>query len=424
MTRDRDTTSSDFEQIQGAVSSRTLLDRIKMHAQYRSMYNPALEFVKDQNLLIYGGYALNSILPDAAKFYDIYELPDLDCFSPTPAEHAQQLANIYVEKGYAAVEVSHGMHVGTFKLAVDLRNIVDFKYVPKSVFDRFVRLSKQQMPLIKKHVPNLELLVAPLDFLRYSIHHEISEPNGNVSRWRKVYERFLLLHKHYPFCYNDSCLKSLFKQYTAKSIRDILETLATYIQDKGLPSVGCSAFVLLLRETGHAVPRYSYVDPKMGYFEVLADSAMETLNDLQSKLQHMYPKHKFTVVRYGEKGDYEHNVPSYTLFYQGKHALVTIHQTVSCHSITKIANIKVGNVDTIIRFLFHYIFNPINPAVDNKKKCMINILYNLVHLPENRKKTLFSRFNLDCYGYQASLNTLRRARSATKRTLFKKTKDI
>jgi hypothetical protein len=31
-----------------------------------------------------------------------------------------------------------------------------------------------------------------------SIYLELSRPRGDVSRWKKVYSRLLLLNKHYP----------------------------------------------------------------------------------------------------------------------------------------------------------------------------------------------------------------------------------
>jgi hypothetical protein len=417
----------DQVRIQDAIAKRELLDRVREHAQYHGMYVPALSFIKENMLLLYGGYAINSILPLENRFYDAYELPDLDCITPTPLEHAEALANLYIQKGYASVEVQRGMKQGTYKLSVDMRSVVDFKYVPESVFKRFQQMSKAQRARILQHVPTFDLPVVPIDFLRYSIHHEISEPNGQIARWTKVYKRFVLLHTTYPFRHEDTkCIERMLKQqYTAQKTQKVLDTMGAYIAEAALPSIGTSALILFLRDAGVQVPAYTYADTQIGYYEVLSESAMETVADLHERISKEFPNHKFTIARYGEKGKYEHNVPFYTLFMDGKTAIVTVHQSVSCHAIVKIGNVKVGNVDTVIRFLFHYIFTPISSRVDTMRKCMINALYNLIAVKAIRSKTMFSRFNLDCYGYQASLDSLRRARQGMgKRILLRKEKPI
>lgn len=415
---------ADLERIDEAMQSRALIVRMQEYAQYHTMYEPALEFVREKKLMLYGGYALNLIFPEGHKIYDTYELPDLDCFSATPLEHAEELAQRYIDKGYALVEVQRAMKVGAYKLYVDMRPILDLKFIPPAVYARFQQLSKAQQTQIAVHNPTLDLHIAPLDFLRYSIHHEISEPHGEISRWGKVYTRFATFYQFYPFTYDGKCLASMLQQYKQPSMRKMLDALGQRIKEGGLPSIGCSAFILFLREAGHKVPEYSYVDPKIGYYEVLSESANETASDLLATMKALFPEAKFTISRYGEKGKYEHNVPFYTLFLNGKKALVTVHQTVSCHAVVKIGSIKLANIDTTIRFLFHYIFTPVSDAVSEKRKCMINILYNLVQTEENRKKSMFTRFNLDCYGYQASIDTLRRARKDMKRVLFQKQKPL
>jgi len=39
---------------------------------------------------------------------------------------------------------------------------------------------------------------APPNFLRMGMYLELSRPDGDVSRWEKVYKRLILLNKHYP----------------------------------------------------------------------------------------------------------------------------------------------------------------------------------------------------------------------------------
>ena len=49
------------------------------------------KFIKDNNLICYGGIAINNILPEEAQFYDKEaEIPDYDFFSSTAFDDAKE----------------------------------------------------------------------------------------------------------------------------------------------------------------------------------------------------------------------------------------------------------------------------------------------------------------------------------------------
>ena len=61
-------------------------------------------FIKKQDLVCYGGTAINNILPEEAQFYDKKtEIPDYDFYSPNALEHAKHLADEFYENGYSEV---------------------------------------------------------------------------------------------------------------------------------------------------------------------------------------------------------------------------------------------------------------------------------------------------------------------------------
>ena len=63
------------------------------------------KFIKEKQLICYGGTAINNILPKQDQFYnkDI-EIPDYDFFSHDALVHAKELADIYKKEGFIEIE--------------------------------------------------------------------------------------------------------------------------------------------------------------------------------------------------------------------------------------------------------------------------------------------------------------------------------
>merc|ERR1712065_114642 len=58
-------------------------------------------FIKNNNLVCYGGTAINNILPKRDQFYNFdIEMPDYDFFSPNAMQDAKKLADQYKKEGY------------------------------------------------------------------------------------------------------------------------------------------------------------------------------------------------------------------------------------------------------------------------------------------------------------------------------------
>ena len=63
------------------------------------------DFLIKKKLIVYGGLAINNILPKHAQFYDrAVEVPDYDFYSQNAMDDAIELANIYYKNGYTEIE--------------------------------------------------------------------------------------------------------------------------------------------------------------------------------------------------------------------------------------------------------------------------------------------------------------------------------
>ena len=171
------------------------------------------KFIKDNNLICYGGIAINNILPKRDQFYKPGEFPDYDFFSNDALNHAKKLADIYSKAGFGNVEAKSGMHYGTYKVYVNFLNIADITQLDDVYYENL----KKNAKVVKG------IMYCPPDFLRMSLYLELSRPKGDVSRWEKIFPRLRLLNKKFPIK-NTKC-KSIKKNIDSKIYEDIKNTL-------------------------------------------------------------------------------------------------------------------------------------------------------------------------------------------------------
>ena len=97
-------------------------------------------FIQKNKLIIYGGTAINDILPKHDHFYDYnYELPDYDFFSMESLEHSKKLADLFVKHGFDNVEAKAGVHFGTYKVYVNNISVADITYLHPELYKSLMK---------------------------------------------------------------------------------------------------------------------------------------------------------------------------------------------------------------------------------------------------------------------------------------------
>lgn len=152
------------------------------------IYDIVRTFIHKKKLLLYGGSAINLLMPQGRKIYKQHDTPDYDVYSFSPKEHAFELADDIVNEGYKFTEVKPGLHKGTFKVFVDFVPVVDITGLSRGIFDRLQKRASHVM----------RLRTVPVDFLKMSIHLELSRPEGHIERWQKIYPRLKTLNELFP----------------------------------------------------------------------------------------------------------------------------------------------------------------------------------------------------------------------------------
>jgi len=322
------------------------------------------QFLKDHPVMCYGGTAINNLLPPEDRFYNPETtVPDYDFYSKTPQEHAMVLANKLSAAGVISVEVKPGIHLGTFKVFADYEGVADITHLDTDIFDR---LWKENVTVEGIHY------VTP-NFLRMSMYLELSRPRGDVSRWKKVYERLGLLNKRYPMV----CPSQVPREDTplADSHRKTIESL---LKKHNIVLLGITASQI---HQGKG-PKWSAPVTILAEAHTLA-KLIEGKKTETHQGSEILPSHTDVL---DENGD----------------IFLRIHETAACHSYHEMANgVKVASIPTMLQFVFAYMYSGVEEDEITHLMCVAQRLVDLANHKEKRRYALLTP--VDCLGTQETL---------------------
>jgi hypothetical protein len=359
------------------------------------------KFLRKKGLMCYGGIALNNILPKKDQFYSEHELPDYDVFSSNPVKDIKEIADIYYANGYDnCYASSNPIHLGSYKLFVNYMGVLDVTAVPPKLYKE----------LYADRVTIDGINYTPVDFLRRSIYNELSNPEGDVSRFEKVFTRIEAVNKHYPIHppeVYDSVSDSVCADVSDASYNILVDTLAKY---------GGIFF------GGYALQVYSkYMPPGVGDFVKKHKQIIYAFIDDPSSVLSMLKsvcdgKHiKITHQKHAAVGDIVGI--HYEIFMDGGLAGV-IYLPIGCHSYNVVKyKTKQINVATIYNILhMYYSFIYINEPYYNRTflKAIADCLYSI---PQTGSGPL-NPFPITCYGHQETRESIFENRSKLYKSLI------
>ena len=359
-------------------SLKEIVEKLTLENDKKAAANPMIrtslkvvaDFLKTHEVMCYGGTAINNLLPAEERFYDPETtIPDYDFYSKMPQEHAMMLADKLKSVGIESVEVKPGMHLGTFKVFADYEGVADITHLDGAIFDR---LWKEDLKRDGIHY------VTP-NFLRMSMYLELSRPQGDVSRWEKVYSRLQLLNAHYPIsCPKDYIIKERpVDDANRKKVERILETkkvvllgiTASQIHD-GRRSIHWAAPITLLAEP-----------------EVAEDLAKGYTTERHEGTE-ILPAH---IDVFDDEGE----------------IFLRIHETAACHSFHQMANgIRVASIPTLLQFMFAYLYADVHEDEISHLICIAQRLVDLAAHKEERRYAILTP--IECIGDQETLIDMKR----------------
>ena len=361
-------------------------------------------FIQKNKLIIYGGTAINNILPKHDHFYDYnYELPDYDFFSMESLEHSKKLADLFVKNGFDNVEAKAGVHFGTYKVYVNNIGVADITYLHPELYKS----------LMNDIIHKKKLLYAPANFLRQSMYLELSRPNGDISRWEKILKRLTLLNKHYPL-----------KLHKCTNIQRKMGS--TTVQDeKKIFNIVKKCFVTddLIFIGGYANALYSKYSPinilkSLPDFDVLSMDPINTCNRVKSQLEKEgFPCTINTYPPIGELIEEHYSIQinnDYVAF---------VYKPNACHSYNEITihgdKIKVGTIDTLLSFYMAFMYADREYYDINRLLCLSTMLFNIQQQNRLKQSGLLKRFSINCYGNQYTLSDIRNEKLQKRKELSK-----
>jgi hypothetical protein len=325
-------------------------------------------FLKSHRVLCYGGTAINNLLPKEEQFYGPDETPDYDFFSETPQEHGMELANQLSAAGIESVEVKPGVHLGTYKVFADYHGVADITFIIPKIFNQ----------LWNEKLTRHGLHYVPPDFLRMSMYLELSRPEGDVSRWEKVYTRLSLLNKRYPI--------------TCKNVPTAPDELSAEQKRATLDMLKHNPIVLL---GFSAVSRHE--KKAVWYTPVTLLAEKETIDKLTKG--HKVETHEASEI-----------LPARTDILDNEGAvLYQFYETQACHSYhTTGEGIRIASIPTLVMFFMALIYS--GESRDDVSR-LLCVAQRLVELADNKPKRRFALLTpSQCLGVQKELLELRRER--------------
>jgi hypothetical protein len=337
------------------------------------------KYMKKNKLIGYGGHALNLYLPPSKQFYNLWDIPDYDFFSPHAIQDCKRLAKelaLHTDE----VEVKAAMFDGTYKIFVNFIPLVDITHLEENLYHVLWKSSRK--------IEGIHYV--PYSYLKMSLYLELSRPLGDVGRWSKVYKRLQLLEEEHPTLIDKAMTQN-------EPPPPFFKTLIQRVQ----PYVLAGEFGLTYYQTMFPV-EYRQKHPRN--VMVFTEDPHEVLSLFQdvSYTLHFY-KNKFINVC-------EVSFEQVPMLY-----IVSLDSCQSYNILERYGKtFKIASYDTVLSTYYALTFLNI-PSLPNL------LLYcSLLTACKDRKTKQMRRFRMPCIGYQPSLEELRRRRGA-KYTVYKKT---
>lgn len=356
----------------------------KNYEKYHHMYDMVVQFLKTQDVLLYGGYAINELMPKKDKIYKENALPDIDIFSPASLKVAKAVVRMFKQRGIEIVNFSEALHPGTYKVYVQGIQIVDITGMSKRAYRKLHKRSVMG--------PSGLRVVDP-QFLRLSLHMILSQSN-NADRWPKVFARLAKFYKHFPptVCKTDD--------------RD----------EKELPTELVEGIYAHLRNTPYVVFGSKEIEAMLGnrpvastkvpWIQIVAD---RNVNQVANEIVNAVPTFSLKTSQVFGGDDFVSNHVFIT--FKGR-KVIGIYSVDACVSFNTWKGLKVATIHTMLRMYLSMMLSTYKhfEIMTDQLECMVNALAVLQQTATSSKRKLLQQLVIECFGSFQGLITLKRER--------------
>jgi hypothetical protein len=403
------------------------------------------EFIMEKGLKLYGGQALHEHLRKLGDgFYESWEFPDYDVFSPDAWNHAKELADRLHDMGYQFVEakasvLNDEVHQ-TYKVGCDMFFILDltqvgclpdelengkcdfcgkskdgkcfslFNYIPAVDVLKY-NPAKDKNPkeytetydyINKTGLEQKKLLMCSSDYLKISMYKEMTQPLQQPERLPKVGTRLQTFLKHFKFDHS-VCKNKDFNREVNESLKPVLKSVAAYIKKNKLINYGATAYNLFVRGNSKNLGQINVPD-----YQAYANDSKQHANNLLKILQRKFKNMTFGVqekIMYWKKTD-THSYTVHVTFNKIRHNYIAVFTDYeNCLPYVQYNGVRYVTIDRM-KFLLYksVVLSDVMDLLEEHKVNYECMLSNLIKLEEdaNKKKkrgsNKFKRIIATCEG--------------------------
>lgn len=373
--------------------------------KYGPLFDELIKFIKTKKCLLYGGYAINSILPKKLKFYGETMLPDLDVMSTDGEKLTKEVVAHFRKVGLKFTSSTEALHPGTHKVYSEGIQLLDITTITNKAYKR---LSKNGVKL------DSGLKTVDPYYLKMTLHILLSQPQDS-SRWSKVLERLVAIYTTYPANTGVGCKKTFKSEAdsltASEDVLTALDESTNWFAEHEYVMFGTDVMVEmidLLPNTKKLLPSGRPFIFK-GIAPVSALVEKDETEQIAKKMLTMVGKDTFKLDVY-QPDDF---LPAHThiVHIASGQPIISVYEAPACVSYINYKNMRVASIHTLIRMTMCHEFSKSDSA--SLYKCFSNVLAVLVLdtlAGKKQKSKLLEQFHVDCYGYQPGLVTLRRMR--------------
>lgn len=389
-----------------------------MQMQVYTELKPILRIVEDiiikHKCVLYGGTALNMLLPSEYKFYDETEIPDYDFFSPSADTLAIQLADKLTSEGYKYTEVKHAMHPGTYKVFCNFEVVADITNIPSKEHKILINASE------KVKLRGKKIMISPIPFLKALAYKELCMPLSSSFRWTKVYKRLLLTESAYPtkLITDDKDLlinqcKYVFEKnqtiYQDTYIIEAHRILKRIVEKLKQPYCGLDACEMYLRQISECKRYFDNRESQQitGPIEILSDDPSTTMKHIKKEFHKQMNTTIRTKVQVEQTFEEFYPDISTLVLLHGKKSIVML-KLIDCskNCFAVIENNK--KMYASIFFLYYMTYMKILLKSKDAKYNQLLIIMLSRYLVNQEESDLFEKFTSKCYGNEKSMLDIRK----------------
>tara|TARA_B110000259_G_scaffold188462_1_gene247728 strand:+ start:16985 stop:18265 length:1281 start_codon:yes stop_codon:yes gene_type:complete len=376
------------------------------------------QFIKTKKLILYGGYALNLILPINKKIYRDYTCADFDCYSYSAKIDAILLAKKLKKMKYKLIKVKLAKHENTYKLYVGTLNVLDITQLDKKIFDIFLKIHNYEKhnDLLIHYEDSFNII--PLYLMKRNMHYELARPEGSYYRWEKIFYRSNILDNVYftkklnqlrsncKLNINDNTYLKIPNEWN-----NCINQLLFYIKKHNCPIIDNYAIKLINNITDKNCCR---INTYSNVLVILTKKYKKTCNDIIKIINDTIDKKKYKIL----KQDKTYTISSVDIL-ETRYRVVLedistkkrvslisiINVSNNCFSIQKIKGYTVGSIDTILCFMYsYYLTYLIAKYLEYRHNTVLEDTQQYINLYENMITKIKSNKRLltNCYGKEIS----------------------